>query len=75
MPGRPEHAQLLARMARAAESESAEARAREWATASDERRSAALLSACIVAWHGARETGYQKPPLPLVRLPRKRSHG
>jgi hypothetical protein len=73
MPGRPEHAKLLMRMARAAEAESAEARAREWATASDERRSAALISACIVAWHGAQATGYQKPSLPLVRLPRKRT--
>jgi hypothetical protein len=76
MPGRPEHRALLERIERAARAESAEARAMEWRNASDETRAEALAGLCILAWEAALASGYCKPALALVRLPRRTAaHG
>lgn len=71
MPGIPEHRKLVERIELAARAESAEARASEWRDATDEARAEALVGLCIFAYEAARTTGYQKPPLELVRLPRR----
>jgi hypothetical protein len=73
MAGNPEHQRLLERIEQAARAESAEARASEWREATDEARSVALASLCTLAYEAALTTGYEKPPLELVRLPRRRS--
>jgi hypothetical protein len=69
--GNPEHRKLLERVELAARAESAEVRASEWRDATDEARSEALVSLCIFACEAALTTGYEKPPLKLVRLPRR----
>jgi len=71
MAGNPEHRKLLERIELAARAESAEAHASEWRDATDEARSEALVSLCIFAYEAALTTGYEKPQLLLVRLPRR----
>jgi hypothetical protein len=71
MAGNSEHRKLLDRIELAVRTESAEARASEWREATDEARSVALVSLCIFAYEAALTTGYEKPPLKLVRLPRR----
>jgi hypothetical protein len=71
MPGRPEHRKLLERAERAARAEGAQARALEWSHATDEARAEALVSLCVLAHEAALETGYEKEPLKVVRLPRR----
>ncbi len=71
MAGSPEHRKLLERIELAARAEGAEERASEWRDATDEARSVALVSLCIFAYEAAHTSGYEKPPLKLVRLPRR----
>lgn len=71
MAGEPKHRKFLERIERAARAESAEARASEWRDATDEARSVALASLCTLAYEAALATGYEKPPLELLRLPRR----
>jgi hypothetical protein len=71
MAGKPEHRRLLERIEQAARAESAEARALEWRDATDEERAEALISLCTFAYEAALATDYEKPPLPVVRLPRR----
>jgi hypothetical protein len=72
MAGSPEHRKLLERIERAARAESAQERAREWRDASDEARADALVGLCTLAYEAALATGFEKEPLKLVRLPRRR---
>jgi hypothetical protein len=71
MAGSQAHRKLLERIERAARAEDAESRAAEWRDASDEVRAETLIGLCILAWELAMASGYEKPPLPRVQLPRR----
>lgn len=72
MAGLPQHRKLLERIERAARAEDTAARAAEWANATDEARAEALAGLCILACEAALQSGYEKPPLKRVPLPRQR---